>query len=64
MPCNHIIGFKLGEFPQHGDTDRLLRIAENIAPDESFTYCPLCGEYLVGTSCLLPGHAELQPHHR
>lgn len=45
--CNHIIGFLLCDFPQYGETDRLIRATEGSGATEPFNYCPLCGEMLV-----------------
>jgi hypothetical protein len=45
--CDHIVGVRAASFPQHGEVDRLVRISEKIAVDESFNYCPLCGGLFV-----------------
>jgi len=45
--CDHIVGFRLASFPQHGEVDRLIRSSEKIAPDDPFNYCPLCGGLFV-----------------
>jgi hypothetical protein len=47
--CDHIVGFLLGTFPQHGDVDRLTRESEDVRHlDLEFNYCPLCGGRLGG----------------
>lgn len=45
--CDHIVGFRLASFPQHGEVDRLIRSSDKTPPDESFNYCPLCGGLFV-----------------
>ena len=45
--CDHIVGFQLASFPQHGEVDRLIRVSDQVKPDEVFNYCPLCGGVFV-----------------
>jgi len=46
--CDHIIGLALAAFPQHGETDRLVKFSERIEPDDRFGFCPRCGASLAG----------------
>ena len=46
-PCNHIIGFHLAAFPEHGERDTLVRFSERVTLDDTFRYCPLCGKSLL-----------------
>ena len=45
MACDHIIGFELCAYPQHGERDRLMRESEMRGEflDQPFAYCPECG---------------------
>ena len=63
--CDHIVGFSLSEFPQHGGMDGLVRVSEGISEiTQAFNFCPLCGQVLraPGKSLLaFPGdQARLQ----
>lgn len=50
--CDHIVGFRLASFPQHGEKDRLIRIGEKTEADELFNYCPVCGGLFVVSAFL------------
>ena len=46
MTCDHVVGFALCAFRQHGERDRLVVASESVVPDDKFAFCPRCGASL------------------
>jgi hypothetical protein len=45
--CNHILGMAICNFPELGETDRLIYAENHIEFEgEEFKFCPLCGQSL------------------
>ena len=57
--CDHVVGFALAVFPQHGETDRIVKESERETVDQAFRFCPLCGIELIQATPEMPKQTAL-----
>lgn len=48
--CDHIVGFALSDFPEHGGTDCLVKQSESIQVTTQFHFCPNCGVRILSNN--------------